>query len=259
MPVPTRRFVIVVLVTALALLVSPFGTWFAFWVVDLLLLLLLVADWAAAVRPARITVVRELPGALAMNGTGTVGWTVGNPTTRPVVVGVADELPPSWQAPRRRFQVDLPAASVASVSVPIRPTRRGRFTPTAVTVRVRGPLGLAARQATRALPGEMRVLPSFPSRDEAELRINRARVLDVGLRSARGRGGGTEFEQLREYTADDEFRRIDWSATARLDRPSCAPIGPSATNTCSCCSTTAGRWRRRWRACRVWSTPWTRR
>lgn len=219
MPVPTRRFVIVVLVTALALLVSPFGTWFAFWVVDLLLLLLLVADWAAAVRPARITVVRELPGALAMNGTGTVGWTVGNPTTRPVVVGVADELPPSWQAPRRRFQVDLPAASVASVSVPIRPTRRGRFTPTAVTVRVLGPLGLAARQATRALPGEMRVLPSFPSRDEAELRINRARVLDVGLRSARGRGGGTEFEQLREYTADDEFRRIDWSATARLDRP----------------------------------------
>ena len=89
MPVPTRRFVIVVLVTALALLVSPFGTWFAFWVVDLLLLLLLVADWAAAVRPSRITVVRELPGALAMNGTGTVGWTVGNPTTRPVVVGVS--------------------------------------------------------------------------------------------------------------------------------------------------------------------------
>ncbi len=59
------------------------------------------------------------------------------------------------------------------------------------------------------------MLPPFKSRDEAELRINRARILEVGLRSAQGRGGGTEFEQLREFSPDDEFRRIDWSATAR--------------------------------------------
>src|SRR5439155_1571617 len=59
----------------------------------------------------------------------------------------------------------------------------------------------------------------FRSKDEAELRINRARVLEVGLRSAQGRGGGTEFESLREYSADDEFRRVDWSATARAGKP----------------------------------------
>jgi uncharacterized protein (DUF58 family) len=51
------------------------------------------------------------------------------------------------------------------------------------------------------------------------LRINRARVLEVGLRSAQGRGGGTEFESLREYSTDDEFRRLDWSATARAGKP----------------------------------------
>src|SRR4029450_11490930 len=33
--------------------------------------------------------------------------------------------------------------------------------------------------------------------------------------SAQGRGGGTEFDSLREYGVDDEFRRIDWAATAR--------------------------------------------
>jgi uncharacterized protein (DUF58 family) len=32
-------------------------------------------------------------------------------------------------------------------------------------------------------------------------------------------GTGTDFEQLREYTPDDDFRRIDWSATARGGRP----------------------------------------
>jgi uncharacterized protein (DUF58 family) len=29
------------------------------------------------------------------------------------------------------------------------------------------------------------------------------------------RGGETEFERLRQYTRDDEFRHIDWKATAR--------------------------------------------
>jgi uncharacterized protein (DUF58 family) len=101
----------------------------------------------------------------------------------------------------------------------IRPARRGRFEPTEVVVRVTGPLGLLSRQGRRRLPGVLRVHPPFRSKEEAELRIDRARLLEVGLRSAAGRGGGTEFDQLRDYTVDDEFRRIDWAASARVDRP----------------------------------------
>jgi uncharacterized protein (DUF58 family) len=76
-----------------------------------------------------------------------------------------------------------------------------------------------ARQGRRSLPGELRVYPSFGSRREAELRIERNRILEVGLRSARSRGGGTDFDQLREYGVDDDSRRIDWAATARADHP----------------------------------------
>jgi uncharacterized protein (DUF58 family) len=79
-------------------------------------------------------------------------------------------------------------------------------------------MGLAARQRRRDLPGILRVYPPFRSREEAELRIDRARILEIGLRSAAGRGGGTEFDSLREYEIDDEFRRIDWSATARAGK-----------------------------------------
>src|SRR5437588_12365917 len=100
----------------------------------------------------------------------------------------------------------------------IRPQRRGRFTPAEVVVRVEGPLGRAAARGSRRLPGAVRVYPPFRSRQEAELRIDRARILEVGLRSARGQGGGTEFDSLREYGVDDESRRIDWAATARTTR-----------------------------------------
>ena len=108
-------------------------------------------------------------------------------------------------------------------------------------MRVDGPLGLAARQATLAVPGVLRVYPPFRSKDEAELRIRRARILEVGLRSAQGRGGGTEFDQLRDYTADDEFRRIDWAATARAAPPDRAHLpGRAQPDRARACSTTAG-------------------
>jgi uncharacterized protein (DUF58 family) len=87
-----------------------------------------------------------------------------------------------------------------------------------IALRVEGPLGLMARQRTRHVPMSIRVFPSFRSKDEAELRINKARILETGLRSAKGLGGGTEFDQLREYTVDDDFRRVDWAATARAGR-----------------------------------------
>jgi uncharacterized protein (DUF58 family) len=138
---------------------------------------------------------------------------------RGVRVRVADELAPSLGAVTRRVRVVVPARGRVTAATAIRPARRGRFVLGEVVVRVEGPLGLVARQGRRRLPGMLRVYPPFDSRDEAELRVNKARILEVGLRSAQGRGGGTEFDTLREYGVDDEFRRIDWAATARSGKP----------------------------------------
>src|SRR5215510_14332894 len=33
------------------------------------------------------------------------------------------------------------------------------------------------------------------------------------------RGTGIDFDSLREYTAEDDVRHIDWNVTARLDEP----------------------------------------
>jgi uncharacterized protein (DUF58 family) len=115
--------------------------------------------------------------------------------------------------------LEVPARSKATATVDLRPTRRGRFELRDLVVRVAGPIGFAARQDRQLRPATLRVYPPFASRDEAELRINKGRILEVGLRSAQGRGGGTEFDAMREYGPDDEFRRIDWSSTARAGKP----------------------------------------
>jgi uncharacterized protein (DUF58 family) len=132
-------------------------------------------------------------------------------------VALADELAPSLGAGRRRVQMTVPAGGRARATTTITPGRRGRFDIAEVVVRVEGPLGLAARQERRLLPGTIRVQPRLRSRQEADLRVERARLM-VGLRTAAGRGGGREFDALREYTPDDEPRRIDWAATARSGR-----------------------------------------
>jgi uncharacterized protein (DUF58 family) len=218
MPVPTRRFALIAAVAAVAILLAPVRPGLTIVVVELVLLGAAVSDVLLAPAPARVDVERSLPGVLPLDGDGEVAWHVRNPTSRRLTVWIADELAPSLKATSRRARLRLPANGRVTATAGLRPSRRGRFTPTEVTVRVEGPLGLAARQRRRQVPGMLRVYPPFKSRQEAELRIDRARILEVGLRSARGQGGGTEFDALREYGVDDETRRIDWAATARTTK-----------------------------------------
>jgi uncharacterized protein (DUF58 family) len=51
------------------------------------------------------------------------------------------------------------------------------------------------------------------------LLARRGRLQEAGLRASRRFGTGTEFESLREYQPDDDYRRINWKATARRGRP----------------------------------------
>src|SRR5437588_7926448 len=218
MPVPTRRLAAVAALAAVVVLLAPVDPLWTILIVAAALLAAVAADVAFAPAPATIPVERKLPGGLPLDGEGEVAWHVRNPTARRLAVWVADELAPSLHATSRRARLTLAPGARVTAGAGLRPSRRGKFTPTELVVRVEGPLGLAARQRRRQLPGVLRVYPPFKSRQEAELRIDRARILEVGLRSARGQGGGTEFDSLREYGVDDESRRIDWAATARTTR-----------------------------------------
>lgn len=218
-PVPTWRLAVLALVASALALVSPLSLWPTIIAVNVVVLVAFLADVVLATPPARIEVARLLPSLLTVGHRGTVAWDVTNTGRRRARVAVADQLAPSLGADDRRFTATLAPGGAAHATSGLAPSRRGAFPVVDVAVRVDGPLGLGSRQHTRQLPGLLRVHPPFKSRDEAELRIRKARLLEVGLRSTSGRGGGTDFDQLREYQPDDEFRRIDWAATARSQHP----------------------------------------
>ena len=83
-----------------------------------------------------------------------------------------------------------------------------------VTARSIGPLGLAGRQRSQPVPGQVRILPPFLSRKHLPSRLAKLREID-GLLPVLIRGQGTEFDSLREYVVGDDVRSIDWRATAR--------------------------------------------
>lgn len=218
-PVPTVWFAALVAITGLALFTWTGRSWNALWLIEGALALIFVADAAACTAPHRIDVQREVVESVTLGDEVTLTWLVANRSRRTTKVAVADALWPSLQAERRRVTARLHAGARLRAQTVLRPTRRGRFPLNDVTVRVEGPLRMVSRQSTRSLPGGLRVMPAYPSREEVQRRIRVPRVLEVGLRSIRTSGGGTEFDQLRDFRPDDEFRRIDWPATVRLQRP----------------------------------------
>ena len=156
MPVPTKRLAAVALVLAGVRLLLPDAPIIpGLLVLDGLLLLVVVVDWLLAPAPGRITVERTMPVVLTIEQPGEITWHIGNPTARRVRVGFADELAPSLHASVRRATVSVPADGSAIVRTSIRPSRRGRFVPSEVVVRVYGPMGLIARQRRRWMPATL--------------------------------------------------------------------------------------------------------
>jgi uncharacterized protein (DUF58 family) len=220
--VPTRRLSLVaaaVVLPVAAVVASGVGPWHLVVAASTLLLLLVaLVDAYLAVSPTQLSIERDHDSALVRGDTSTMVWRLTNPATRSVEVAFADGLMPSLGVHRRAGAWLAPRGS-AEIEHELRPSRRGRFDLGPITVRCAGPLGLGARERAIDLPGVLRVLPPFRSRRAAELRMQLSRITQEGLRSSRGRGAGTEFEQLREYLPGDDPRHIDWNATARSEKP----------------------------------------
>jgi uncharacterized protein (DUF58 family) len=219
MVLPSWRLGVLWGVCGLALLAYPGRSWWVFGALNIILGVLWLADVIAAPRPSSIGVERELPKAATVGVPTEMFWTISNTGGRRARVEFADALWPSLHASRRRASVVIDPSTRVRLAASLSPTRRGRFPLDDVTVRTEGPLRLSARQRSRTLPGVLRVYPAFPSRDAAERRLRRARMVDMGERATRLRGQGTEFDALRDYTGDDDTRRLDWAATARARKP----------------------------------------
>ena len=184
------------------------------WAWLLLVALVTALDWWLAIRPRTLAMRRADVGTVRLGYDASSRLTIVNPGTRSVRALVRDAWQPTAGASGNRHRIRLAAGDATTVVTGLRPRRRGDLRALGVTLRIPGPLGLAARQATLEVPGTVRSLPPFESRKHLPSRLARLRELD-GRSAVRIRGAGTEFDSLREYVRGDDVRSIDWRASAR--------------------------------------------
>ncbi|MDI1460512.1 DUF58 domain-containing protein [Catellatospora sp. KI3] len=185
-----------------------------FAVLLVLLALLVLVDRARAADPRRFALSRSGATTVRLGESTQVVLTVRNPTRTAGELLVRDAWVPSAGASDEPYQLRLPAGATVQLPTALTPTRRGDRPAARVTVRSRGPLGLAVRQADHEVPWTLRVLPRFASRRHLPEKLSRLRTVE-GATAIRGRGQGSEFDVLREYVPGDDVRSIDWRATAR--------------------------------------------
>jgi len=204
---------------ATAVVVEPTAlTLAALW--DTVLLLAFWLDHRAARRGGELVVERLRERRLSLGERNRITLRVTSFADRPLTLRLM-AAPPAGV--RREGDegalLTVPAFGRRETSYELVPDRRGDHEFGCTRLLVLGPLGLAWQERQGASPETARVYPSLLSVKRLQLAAHRRNQHSLGFRKVRRDGEGDEFEKLSDYSSDDEFRRIDWKATARHGRP----------------------------------------
>jgi uncharacterized protein (DUF58 family) len=103
---------------------------------------------------------------------------------------------------------------VLSLRLPVRGIARGTkpLVPPVVSITT---WGLVERIVAAGDPAELRVIPNLRAVRRLHGQLNQVALRGLGNRMSPRLGKGREFDRLRDYGIDDDFRDIAWKASAR--------------------------------------------
>ena len=133
----------------------------------------------------------------------------------PVHAEVIDEAPHVFQRRDILFKASLRKMGEATVTYQLRPTERGVYGFGRVRVFVSTLLGLVQRRFTCCEPQDVKVYPSYMMLRQYELLAMSNNLREMGIKRIRRIGHNTDFEQIKDYVPGDDYRTINWRATAR--------------------------------------------
>lgn len=158
---------------------------------------------------------RHAPERLSNSDENELGVYVENWYSFNVSIGIIDEIPFQFQKRDIWFKTTLKPHERKLISYSLRPTKRGEYEFGDVRVFVKSALGLIRRRYTFQQAETLPVYPSFLQMRKYELMAISNRLTDIGIKKIRRIGHSLEFEQVKNYVAGDDYRTINWKATAR--------------------------------------------
>ncbi|MBI1345104.1 DUF58 domain-containing protein [bacterium] len=162
-----------------------------------------------------VEVFRDARAVLSVGARNPIVVLLRNRTSSPIVVTVHDEPPQPSRWEDLPFTVELPPQQRVAATYFLEPHQRGADQFGTLFLRLRSRWGFWTLQADRPQPQPVKIYPDIQSVRQVELLARQNRLAEAGVRLSRLRGRGSDFDRLREYRREDEYRNIDWKATAR--------------------------------------------
>jgi uncharacterized protein (DUF58 family) len=146
---------------------------------------------------------------LVIDGTGTAVWKI----------DLYDHSDPSLLTEGLPATLSVGGGKRVTCIYRATPTRRGQVSFGAADVRVRSRYGLCQLLEKLGQADSRRVYPDFAQVARYAWLAGDRRLAEIGIKTYRRRGAGTDFQQLAEYRFGDPVRWVDWKATLRYGKP----------------------------------------
>ncbi len=182
-----------------------------FWV----LIALLVIDLLLLYQTRGLSGQRITPDKLSNGDENLLRIIVENHYRFAVSVRLLDELPVQFQERDFHAELSVKPGESSTHTYAVRPVKRGEYDFGAVNALVSSPLRLAQRRFRFSEHKTVPVYPSFIQMRRYELLAISNQLTEFGIKKIRRLGHNQEFEQIKEYVPGDDYRTINWKATAR--------------------------------------------
>ena len=214
----TNRLFILLLSAAILLVAGYF--WYPLFVAGKLLVLVVVSILLLEIfilfgRTKGIKAGRLVPERFSNGDENGVNIHVKSYYPFPVQVEIIDEIP--FQFQKRDFSITtrLQPVERKCLTYNLRPVERGEYFFGRLLVYVSTTLFLVRRRYSFDEKCMVQVYPSFITMRKYELLAISNRLTEEGIKKVRKKGQKHEFDQIREYVKGDDYRTINWKATAR--------------------------------------------
>jgi uncharacterized protein (DUF58 family) len=183
-----------------------------FWIVIILLLL----DMLLLYRTRKgVFARRHAPERLSNGDENELGVYIENFYPFNIESGIIDEIPYQFQKRDLWFTTSLQPGQQKLINYLLRPTKRGEYEFGSIRVYVKSPIGLIWRRYNFEQAETLPVYPSFLQMRKYELMAISNRLNEIGIKKIRRLGHSMEFEQVKTYVPGDDYRTINWKASAR--------------------------------------------
>lgn len=183
-----------------------------FWLVILLFIIDIVLLYRI---PKGIFAKRISPERLSNGDENEVSIYIESNYLFTIDVEIIDEIPHQFQKRDVLFKTTLTSRQHKLLNYLLRPIKRGEYEFGWLRVYVRSPLKLVSRRFNFEQAETLPVYPSFLQMRKYELMAISNRLNEIGIKKIRRLGHSMEFEQIKNYVAGDDYRTLNWKATAR--------------------------------------------